>query len=80
MKLHEAIKKERERQKISKYRMAKDLETSASYYARLEKGETNPSQDRIEAIAKLLNVKITIHSNGKATIHPDTITLKGNRK
>jgi transcriptional regulator with XRE-family HTH domain len=64
MNIHDIIKKQREKQGVTKYKMAKLLGTSQGYYANLEKGEFKPSFDRIFDICKILNITITISPDG----------------
>lgn len=70
--LHELLKKERERQGLSKYKLSKMISTNPSHYGTMEAGKYSPSLDMMKRICSALNVSITIH--------PDTITIKGNRK
>lgn len=68
MNLNELIKKERERQGISAWRLSKRIDTSPTNYGKIESGKHNPSMVIIQRIATELNADITFHPNNKVTI------------
>jgi transcriptional regulator with XRE-family HTH domain len=51
------IKKARQKAKMTQTEVAEKAGIHANYYARIERGEHNPSVDILEAIAKALKVK-----------------------
>ncbi len=55
--LGENLKKARQKAGLSQVQLAKKAKIHANYYARVERGEVNPSVEIVENIAKALNVK-----------------------
>lgn len=51
------LKEERERKDLSQAEVAKKAGINKNYFARLERGEENPSTDTILKIAKALDLK-----------------------
>lgn len=51
------IKKTRLKRKLTQKEVAEKAEINVNYYARIERGEVNPSTEFLEAIAKTLKVK-----------------------
>jgi transcriptional regulator with XRE-family HTH domain len=51
------IKKARLKAKLTQKQLAKKANIHANYFARVERGEVNPSIDILESIAKALKVK-----------------------
>lgn len=51
------IKEIREKAKLSQVQVADKAGISVNYFARLERGEVNPSAETLKSIAKSLNVK-----------------------
>ncbi|MDD3003080.1 MAG: helix-turn-helix transcriptional regulator, partial [Candidatus Shapirobacteria bacterium] len=51
------IKEIREKAKLSQVQVADKAGISVNYFARLERGEVNPSAEVLKSIAKSLNVK-----------------------
>lgn len=68
MKLHEAIEKERERQGISRYKLAKAIDTNPTNYGKIADGLHSPSLDMMFRICKELNICITLCKENKVTI------------
>jgi transcriptional regulator with XRE-family HTH domain len=64
MELHDQIKKEREKQGISKYKLSRIINTNESYYGTLEKGKHSPSLDMMKRICIALDITITISPDG----------------
>jgi len=63
-KLNDLIKKERERQGISSFKLAQAIPTNPSHYKKLELGEFSPSLDMMKRICIALNITITISPDG----------------
>lgn len=51
------IKKARQKSKLTQAELAEKAGIHTNYYARLERGEVNPSMEIVENIAKALKVK-----------------------
>lgn len=68
MDLHEQIRIERERQNITKYRLAHEIKMAESYYGELEAGKKEISRKTIEKVCKVLSISITIHPDKSTTI------------
>lgn len=51
------IKKARTRAKLTQAEVAQKADVHVNYYARIERGEVNPSIEILESIAKALKVK-----------------------
>lgn len=56
-KLGKNIKKARIKAKLTQIEVAEKAGIHANYYARVERGEVNPSYEVLEGIAKALKVK-----------------------
>ncbi len=54
------IRQARESAKLTQLEVAKTAGVNVNYYAQIERGEVNPSIDKIQRIAKTLNIKIDI--------------------
>jgi transcriptional regulator with XRE-family HTH domain len=61
MEMNEQIKRERERQKLTRYKVAKMMGTSQSYYDSIEKHGVSPSLDMLKRVCEALNISVTIH-------------------
>ena len=55
--LGKKIKKARQKAELTQVQVAEKAGIHVNYYARIERGEENPSFDVIESIAKALKVK-----------------------
>ena len=51
------IKEIREKAKLTQAQVAKKADIHVNYFARLERGEVNPSVETVQSIAKALKVK-----------------------
>lgn len=56
-KIGENIKLARQKLGLTQSDVAKKADVSVNYYARIERGEVNPSVDTLKAIFTVLNVK-----------------------
>lgn len=56
-KIGENIRIARQRMELTQNDVAKKADVSVNYYARIERGEVNPSVDTLKAIFSVLNVK-----------------------
>ena len=56
----ERIKVAREKSGLTQAEVAKKANITVNYYAMMERGEVNPSFEKIKNIAKVLKIKITI--------------------
>ncbi len=56
----ERVKTTREKAGLTQLEVAKKADMTVNYYAMIERGEVNPSFEKIKAIAKVLKLKITI--------------------
>lgn len=54
------IKIAREKLNFTQSEIAKKADMTVNYYAMIERGEVNPSYEKIKSIAKVLKLKITI--------------------
>ena len=54
------IKIAREKLNLTQVEIAKKADMTVNYYAMIERGEVNPSYEKIKSIAKVLKLKITI--------------------
>ncbi|MCL4363873.1 helix-turn-helix domain-containing protein [Patescibacteria group bacterium] len=54
------IKIAREKLDLTQVEIAKKADMTVNYYAMIERGEVNPSYEKIKSIAKVLKLKITI--------------------
>jgi len=54
------IRKAREKLKLTQEEVAEKAKMSVTYYAMIERGEVNPSYKKIQSLAKVLKLKITI--------------------
>ncbi len=58
-KLGKNIKKAREKANLTQAEVAEKAKIHANYYARVERGEVNPSYDILESIAQALKIKLS---------------------
>lgn len=58
--LGEKMKKARERLKLTQADVAKSAGITTTYYAMIERGEVNPSYDKLQGIMKALKLKSLI--------------------
>lgn len=56
----ERVKDAREKLELTQAQVAKKAKMTVNYYAMIERGEVNPSFEKIKNIAKVLKLKITI--------------------
>jgi len=56
--LGKSIKKVRSQRNLTQSEVAEKADTSANYYAQIERGEVNPSYTMLRSIAKALKVKL----------------------
>ena len=56
----ERVKTAREKAGLTQLEVAEKADMTVNYYAMIERGEVNPSFEKIKAIAKVLKLKITI--------------------
>lgn len=56
----ERVKEAREKLELTQAQVAKKAKMTVNYYAMIERGEVNPSFEKIKSIAKVLKLKITI--------------------
>lgn len=63
------IRKLRESKDYSQENMAGELNISTSAYSKIERGITDPSVGRIQAIAKILEVEVTYFFQEQTTAH-----------
>ena len=54
------IKVAREKLNLTQAEIARKADMTVNYYAMIERGEVNPSYEKIKSIAKVLKLKITI--------------------
>lgn len=54
------IKEAREKLELTQEQVAKKAKMTVNYYAMIERGEVNPSFEKIKSIAKVLKLKLTI--------------------
>jgi transcriptional regulator with XRE-family HTH domain len=55
--LGEKIRKTREKLHLTQLEVAEAAGMTMSYYAQIERGVVNPSLDKLQDIAKILNIK-----------------------
>lgn len=55
--LGEKIRKAREKANLTQLEVAEATHINVSYYAQIERGEVNPSFDKLHSISKLLKIK-----------------------
>ncbi len=51
------LREARDRKKLTQEQVAKQADITGSYYARIERGEENPSLEVLKKLSKALNVK-----------------------
>jgi len=56
----ERVREAREKLELTQEQVAKKARMTVNYYAMIERGEVNPSFEKIKSIAKVLKLKITI--------------------
>lgn len=56
----ERVKTTREKAGLTQLEVAEKADMTVNYYAMIERGEVNPSFEKIKAIAKVLKIKVTI--------------------
>ncbi len=56
----ERVKTAREKAGLTQLEVAEKADMTVNYYAMIERGEVNPSFEKIKAIAKVLKIKVTI--------------------
>lgn len=56
----ERVREAREKLELTQEQVAKKAKMTVNYYAMIERGEVNPSFEKIKSIAKVLKLKITI--------------------
>jgi len=54
------IRKAREEARLTQLEVANTSGINVTYYAQIERGEVNPSIDKVQRIAKTLNITIDI--------------------
>ena len=54
------IKEEREKLNLTQAEVAEKADITVNYYAMIERGEVNPSYEKIKSIARVLKIKVTI--------------------
>jgi transcriptional regulator with XRE-family HTH domain len=54
------VREARENLELTQEQVARKAKITANYYAMIERGEVNPSFEKIKSIAKVLKLKITI--------------------
>jgi len=54
------VKKAREKLDLTQAEVSQKADMTVNYYAMIERGEVNPSFEKIKSIAKVLKLKITI--------------------
>ena len=53
----ETIRQAREKTRLTQAEVAEKADINVSYYAQIERGEVNLSVDKLQSIAKVLNIK-----------------------
>ena len=56
----ERVKIARENAGLTQLEVAEKADMTVNYYAMIERGEVNPSFEKIKGIAKVLKIKVTI--------------------
>ena len=59
-KLGKQIKTAREKLGLTQAEVAQKADMTVNYYAMIERGEVNPSLEKIKGIARVLKLKLTI--------------------
>jgi transcriptional regulator with XRE-family HTH domain len=54
------LKEAREKINLTQADVAKEANMTINYYAMIERGEVNPSFEKIKSLAKVLKIEITI--------------------
>lgn len=54
------VKEAREKLNLTQADVAEKADMTVNYFAMIERGEVNPSYEKIKSIAKVLKMKITI--------------------
>jgi len=54
------IKEAREKLNLIQAEVAEKADITVNYYAMIERGEVNPSYEKIKSIARVLKIKVTI--------------------
>ena len=54
------IKGAREKLNLTQAEVAEKADMTVNYYAMIERGEVNPSYEKIKSIARVLKMKVTI--------------------
>lgn len=54
------IKEAREKLNLTQAEVAEKADITVNYFAMIERGEVNPSYEKIKSIARVLKMKITI--------------------
>lgn len=54
------LKKAREKLDLTQAEVAQKADMTVNYYAMIERGEVNPSFEKISSLAKVLKLKITL--------------------
>lgn len=65
MRLQDILKKEREKQGLTKYKLAKSIDTSLTNYDKIESGVHSPSFGMLCRLSTVLGISITISPNEK---------------
>ncbi|MDO4222971.1 MAG: helix-turn-helix transcriptional regulator [Acinetobacter sp.] len=58
MKVHDKIRSIRTQKKLSQEKVAEQLDISTNAYSKIERGETNPSLERIQQIANIFQIDV----------------------
>jgi transcriptional regulator with XRE-family HTH domain len=56
----ESVREAREKLELTQEQVANKAKMTVNYYAMIERGEVNPSFEKIKSIAKVLKLKVTI--------------------
>lgn len=59
----EKLKKARKEAKLTQFQVAEKVNLSANYYARIERGEVNPSLETLKDLMGILKIKALKISN-----------------
>ena len=54
------VKEAREKQELTQVQVAEKAGMTVTYFAMIERGEVNPSFEKLKSIAEVLKLKITI--------------------
>lgn len=63
--LAKILKKTRTKAKLTQAQVAKKADITTNYYARIERGEVNPTVDVVDSIAKALKMNLKFPLNSK---------------